>query len=822
MPSHSIAKTETSTMNYFYLLGGNGSCDAWWEDALPEFKRHHPIPLELPGFGNNHETPCRTIDDLADYILTHSEKGHAILATGVNALPVLQAVRIKPDHFSRVILLSPIGAYFWQRRLPKLMRSRLLRRLVHYLLSHHPRLFRRQFSTANWTDHQYARMGIGYRQCRAFESYWDIMQADRVLTLLDWIKTPVEIVWGGSDQIINWQQSAAWSAILARADLYITLKTEWGHYPWMEQAAEFVHWLESEQKGIPAHTKAGRLILAQLNEVNTPAFICLTDNQNGSLTDFLNQHPSELWAVRSSGDSEDGADKSHAGQSRTFLRVPNHAVRRRLEELLLETKTVIVQRYVEPVCSGVAYVRHLSAEIEWTPGHLECITDGKTNPEQVILSRLPDAWRQNRFAKFKGLTEQKLWMFFQKVVHIFHYSHCDIEWAWDGHNLQLLQVRPVTSHNWKRHLTAANISEILPSQPSYLMEYAQRRAAQSIPAILARWDSRVLEDNEPFTALYADASYINQDLFLARLADWGLSEKRYVGELGGAAPALHFHPLRLVKNLGVFRRMLFQSRQAVENLETELQRFDAQLTTLIERNSSAKTLANWFSRFYVFVVQGNLVISTAITTSGNKLWGNPNTVYQKLINELSAHRLPFETDPATVRIQDGELSLQAFPDWPISIQLLHRSGLPGLRAYYLQLREWYRDNLMRIFYRLHHAIPEQERNQWFQPTPNSRKRNNAFWQDDSGSQKQNSGFMIFPGHAEGILGQDILLVDTLDPGLLQTYRSCKAVISLNGGRLSHGATLLCELGKPSAVLPQVDKNWLGKTVRLDNGQLQLL
>jgi hypothetical protein len=43
-----------------------------------------------------------------------------------------------------------------------------------------------------------------------------------------------------------------------------------------------------------------------------------------------------------------------------------------------------------------------------------------------------------------------------------------------------------------------------------------------------------------------------------------------------------------------------------------------------------------------------------------------------------------------------------------------------------------------------------------------------------------------------------------------------------GGRLSHGSTLLRELRKPSAVIPEVDRNWLGREVLYRDGKLELL
>ena len=809
-------------MQTLYLLGGNGSTRHWWEDTLPLFRRYHTEPLELPGFGDNPLPPCTDLDQLAQAVLAATQPGAAILACGVNALPVLRALVLRPNHFGRVILLAPIGAYLWQRKLPRLMQWKLLRHAVHFLLANRPAWFRNKFSSRRWRDDQYARMGDGYRRCRAFAPYWDMVQPDVALTLAEWISTPIELVWGGQDRVVNWAQASAWSAILARAQLTVTLQADWGHYPWIDDPGAFVQWLEYSPSGFPAHTKAGRLRLAELAGLAVPAHIRLTDTQDNALDKLLGTNPHASWAVRSSGANEDQADQANAGLSHTFLRVVPNDVPTRVRTLLSETDSVVVQRFIEPRCSGIAFARHLSVEVEWVEGHLAQLADGQGQPQRATLSRMPSDWIEGGFPTLHGLTQQALWHFLQSVVHAFHYMHCDIEWAWDGVAIQLLQVRPVTVYAWRRNLTAANIGEILPSRPSRLMEYAQRRAATSIPAIWARWDRRVLADNEPFTATYDDASYINQDLFLARLADWGFSSTRYAEEIGGAAPALPRRPSRWIKNLPVFWRMLRHSRQALALLSHDLQRFDAELTQLVTAHADSQLLADWFTRFYVKLVQGNLCIGAAIATSGGDVFGRPATVYRSLESRTSPHRLPFETDPATLRPAGAALPLLEFPAWPHTIKALHRLGMPGLRAYYHEVREWYRDNLMRIFFRLHHAFPAAEREHWFAPHTALRDRQGAFWQDGGDALLQSFSFVIYPGGAEGTLGEEILLVDSLDPGRYESYQQANAVIAKNGGRLSHGATLLRELNKPSAVIPRISESWRGQQVRYANGTLSLL
>lgn len=804
-----------------YLLAGNGSAADWWDDALPHFQRYQVQPLELPGFGDNPLPPCQDLGEYAEALLGMTAPGNAIVAVGVSALIVLHALQRRPGHFCRSVLLSPVGAFLWQRRLPALMSPLPARLLIHGLLSHKPTLFAGKFSRQPWTQEQYRRMGSGYARCRAFVPLWQQLRADTALPLLEWIKDPVHLVWGDQDRLLGVAQAAAWSAILARADLRVSLQPGWGHYPWIDAPAQFVAWLESADPGFVAHTKGGRLHLAQLAGQPVPSALSLDSAGDPRLPALLASQPAALWAVRSSSYGEDQADSANAGLSTTYLRVASADVPARISELRdAGVEEVVVQRFIQPTLSGIAFVRHLSVELEWVEGHLERLADGQVSPQRAILSRLGPAWESGAFASTQGLSARALWDFLQGVLKTFHYVPGDVEWAWDGQQLWLLQYRPISDYGWRRHLTAANIAEILPPQPSRFVEYGQRRAAASIPAIMARWDSRVLQDNEPFTAVFGGASYINNDLFLARLADWGLPSSSYAGEVGGATPELPLRPLRLLRSLPRFLRMQHIARGHLLTLERGLRRFDDELAQLHQGAADGQQLADWFSRFYVFVVQGNLCIATALASSGGALLGRPPTAYDNL--DHSPHRLPWETDPGTPRPACAELPLQAFPHWSPAIILAHRLGLPGMRGYYLQVREWYRDNLMRIFFRLHHAVPEADRDYWFAPHEQVRSRDGSFWQDGREGTEQAAGFMIYPGQVQGVLGVDILLEDTLDPGRHAHYQQARAVIARMGGRLSHGSTLLRELRKPSAVLPQVDPAWVGREVLYSDGQLSLV
>ncbi|HEX2898432.1 MAG TPA: alpha/beta fold hydrolase, partial [Bacteroidia bacterium] len=627
-----------------YLLSGNGSLKSWFDETIPHFRDKEPVPLVLPGYGDNPSDAFGSMAELADALLSMTVPGQEIFAVGINALVALHALVRRPGHFSKVYLLAPVGAFLEERRFVSLMRKPMVAKFGHFLLGRFPKLFRRKFSSRTWTDAQYARMGEGYRRCRAFTAYFKFVQGWNATDLFEWIDAPVVLIWGAGDAVLDMNQVAAWDSILPRAQLEICIKHDWEHYPYIDDPQEFAAFMEGRAErrlsaqqdeerrlsaeqdeerslsaqpsvsrwadkqrsnqnssteadkqrsnqnstaedtkplagpgGFPAHTKAGRLELATLAGLPVPRQRPVRNPAEAkTVADACDA--SKLYAVRSSGANEDHIDHSNAGVNTTFLRVPKAEVEARALDLLgMGLATAVVQEFIEPKISGVAFVRWVSAEIEWVEGHLEGLVSGTLDPKRVTLSKLGGDWQvglseesslsahpdedrslsahpdeerslsahsneesslsahsktlggadkqrssqnspmeadKQRSSQQHGPFLHDLWAFLQECIRTFHYAHSDIEWAWDGNQFWMLQIRPVTAYNWRRSLSSANLDEILPAQVSRLMEHAQRRASLSIGRLYGLWDKRNLRDNEPFTQLSEDASYLNLDLFL--------------------------------------------------------------------------------------------------------------------------------------------------------------------------------------------------------------------------------------------------------------------------------------------------------------------
>lgn len=818
-------------MNTLYVLAGNGGHAGLWQDLQPHVRCWQLQPVELPGFGCNMQPPCVGLDAWTQALLHQTRPGQVILACGVSAILALQAQRRAPGHFTHIILVGPVGARLGERTLPWLLRLPGLAAIARLLLGWLPGLFRRPFAGLGAEARQ--RLALGYRRCRAFSAWFRDIRADNALDQLEWLDTPVDIVWGGRDGVQPAAMAAAWSAILARAPLRVWTRDDWGHYPWLEDAPAFGEWLDALQGSgdcpplserlqcLNGHSKAGRLQLAALAGLPVPPTLVLQGEEP------VPPLAPGRYAVRSSTAGEDGADHSGAGLSLSLLRVEARDVAAQLTQLRARgVREIVIQPFIEPRVSGVAHVRYLGAEVEWVAGHLQSLVDGSHTPQRCQLARLGPPWgsRPEAAGALNGLPALQLWDFLQTAIRAFHWQHADIEWAWDGQRLYLLQLRPVTVAGWRRYLSSANLDEILPPQPSRLMEYAQRRAAGAIPALLARWDGRVLRDSEPFTARWQDASYLNLDGLLACLLRWGLPTGRLAQEIGGQVPRRGWQLQRLLRQGPRLLRMHFASRRALGQLEADVRQWQTELQAL---PSDADRLVHWFSVRYVDMVRGNLLLALAIGSALATLPGRVAPLY-RLLDGDAIHRLPWESDPATPRDwQRPAPALQAAPAWPAWLRGCHWLGLPGMQGHYRALREWYRDNLMRLFFALHQRLQECAREQasageWLQPVSGVRSRHGSFWQSGEHDQQPSQRLLLSPGTAEGVLGEEILLEEALDPGRWQVYGAARAIVVRCGGRLSHGATLVRELGVPAAVIPDVDPRWRGQRVRFDQGQLQLL
>lgn len=190
------------------------------------------------------------------------------------------------------------------------------------------------------------------------------------------------------------------------------------------------------------------------------------------------------WAVRSSAIGEDSSQASFAGQYETLLNVHDveAAVLRVRAKRASEYRNrmglpgearvgVVIQKMVPAECAGVLFTRNPNGKdervIEASWGLGEAVVSGLVTPDHFrldasgrVIERIPGLKDVAIRPSAKGGTEQaaearaeELCLDDEKLAKLFelgarcerHFGKAqDIEWAFVGHELFLLQCRPIT------------------------------------------------------------------------------------------------------------------------------------------------------------------------------------------------------------------------------------------------------------------------------------------------------------------------------------------------------------------------------------------
>ena len=268
--------------------------------------------------------------------------------------------------------------------------------------------------------------------------------------------------------------------------------------------------LLSLEKPLPA-TKAGgkAAALSQLKAWGYPVprgYVLAAGDDPSALIAITQPSPQQPVIVRSSAIGEDGVEASAAGQylslgnltsqeelAAAITRCLNSynapaAVQYRRDLHLSEgTMAVLVQQQIPGVYSGVAFSRDPIARtgdtvvIEALPGGADQVVSGQHTPEsyQVIIQADdlpddltdPDSWIQPQaldlVVEGRGSAPSRL---IQQVAFLARHleARCqgvpqDVEWTFDGHQLWLLQSRPITTLHplWTRKIAAEVIPGVI-------------------------------------------------------------------------------------------------------------------------------------------------------------------------------------------------------------------------------------------------------------------------------------------------------------------------------------------------------------------------
>jgi Phosphohistidine swiveling domain len=243
-------------------------------------------------------------------------------------------------------------------------------------------------------------------------------------------------------------------------------------------------------------------------------------------------------AVRSAFSHEDGESQSLAGYFASFLNVPFPEVwpavcrvwnsSHRMEASF--RRDVLIMAMVDARHAGVAVTEteHEDDLVNVTEGLGDRLVNGLVAGETLYLPKLR-AFEKPTETGFAGRLQRLL----QQVRQVFGARNWDVEFADDGQQCWLLQVRPLTRpvirNEW---FTYANHREILPPLPSPLMTSLIASCASDLFGYYRRFDAR-LPEHRPFIEVFAGRPFINLSLLTDMMRLWGLPTCLITDAIGG-------------------------------------------------------------------------------------------------------------------------------------------------------------------------------------------------------------------------------------------------------------------------------------------------
>lgn len=297
-------------------------------------------------------------------------------------------------------------------------------------------------------------------------------------------------------------------------------------------------------------SKAARLDDAAADGVAVPTATVVPDGLDApaAAKQIALRHRSRL-AVRSAFAAEDGDDKSLAGHFDSFLHIEltPEAIADAIERVRASgtaeyRRDVLVMDMVDASHAGVAFTEPgwLDDLVNYTDGVGDALLSGEEQGESLELDRRR---RQDDTAEWQGRLAELL----AAVRDAFGDEPWDIEFADDGEQCWLLQIRPITSppvrNDW---FTLANHREILPDPPSVLMTSLIEFASPQLSGPLGILSGAA--EGRRFIEVFDRRPYLNLSLLSDFLRDLGLPTALVADSLGGGSGSpTPIDPLQLAR-----------------------------------------------------------------------------------------------------------------------------------------------------------------------------------------------------------------------------------------------------------------------------------
>ncbi|HEX4966751.1 MAG TPA: PEP-utilizing enzyme [Thermoanaerobaculia bacterium] len=443
--------------------------------------------------------------------------------------------------------------------------------------------------------------------------------------------------------------------------------------------------------------------------------------------------------VRSGSPTEDTQATSNAGQLLSLAVAEPAAFASSLARVVAALPrsgggdplgAIFVQPLVKAEEAGVAFFDGFYWERTTAPGGNEGLTSGlaRGNVARGHLAR-NDPWSRWLAAVHRPFRKEA--------------PRIDVEFARDSRGWILLQVRPALFPVERNEtLSLANHKEILGDPPSPWIVSVLVDAGQDALSFFAAVDPEVGRWGEAYAVELAERAWMNFSFFFRLMDHWGLPRSfvtEGVGGEGGGAADRRVLPGRFVRKSPRLILLQIRNLAAIAGIRRELSRLDEHIATA----SGLAGLHRACAEGLALAIRTNFAINGALSGVVRLrrllgIRGAARVITQEMMEEHSrlatileptareaaldawlgryGHRGPLESDLARPRFAElrevllQDLAASAFADTP-SIPRSRSRPAFFLRPWFRidEVRERFRDELMRRWQRLRRAILDEGR-----------------------------------------------------------------------------------------------------------------